>query len=80
MRKLFITLIFILTLSFGLFAKDYIHYGFNVKCAKCTEYHEKNAGYKINLAWRTHEYKKENGKIYAKYKCCGGCVYWAEIR
>lgn len=79
MKKLTIIMIialFICSLSFA----DYVHYGHNVKCAKCVELHEKDAGLEQQIAWRTHERKNVNGKAYALYKCPGGHKYWAEIR
>lgn len=62
------------------FTTEYAHYGFSVKCARCVELHEKDAGLSIQIAWRTCDYKKENGKVYAIYKCQGGHKYWAEIK
>lgn len=63
-----------------LFASDYAHYGFNVKCARCKELKDKGVALEQQIAWRTHIYKSENGKTYAIYRCAGGHEYWAELK
>ncbi len=79
MKKFLAILILFLIISLSS-ASNYKHYGFSVKCAKCVENSITNPGIHINIAWRTTDpYKKENGKVYARYRCAGGCDYWAEI-
>lgn len=62
-------------------AKAFKHSGksFNVICAECVEESKENSGIQIQIARRTFGYKKENGKLYAKYECQGGHSYWAEL-
>lgn len=79
MKKKIIAILMLLVLSVaGVYA--YAHYGFSVKCAKCVEISMKDPGIEIQIAWRTTEYKSENGKTYAIYKCAGGHKYWAELK
>lgn len=61
------------------FTVSYKHYGFSVKCAKCIEQHNKNASYRMNIAWRTCNYKNIDGTTCAEYRCEGGHSYFAEI-
>lgn len=79
MKKLFISILFVLLCSFC-FTASYSHSGFSVKCAKCKELKDKGVSLEQQIAWRTIEYKTENGKTYAKYKCAGGHQYWAELK
>lgn len=78
MKKTLIVLLLLLVGTVG-FTTEYGHYGFTVKCAKCTEMHAKNAKFMINIAWRTHNYKKIDGVTCAEYRCSGGHRYFAEI-
>lgn len=72
------TLILLLLLSVSAFA--YTHYGFSVKCAKCIELHSAGQAIEIQIAWRTYDYKSENGKVFAIFRCPGGHKYWAELK
>ena len=68
-------------LMVAVFAGEYVHHGFSVKCARCVELqHNGDSGIQVQIAWRTHEYKTVDGKTYALYRCQGGHSYWAEIR
>lgn len=67
-------------LATTLFANEFAHHGFTVKCAKCEKIYETNKHLQKQVAWRTHIYKREDGKLYAKYRCYGGHEYWAEIK
>ena len=78
MKKTIIAIILAL-LTMTVYA-DYIHHGFSVVCAKCTEWHNKDSSISKHIAYRTCEYKIEDGKVYALYKCDGGHQYWAEIK
>ena len=79
MKKLFIILMLCLVGSVC-FTTEYAHYGFSVKCAKCAELKLKDPCLEQQIAWRTCDYKKENGKTYALYKCRGGHSYWAVLK
>lgn len=79
LKKLFFILLFSLFCVVG-FTTEYAHYGYSVKCARCVELHQKDPGLSIQIAWRSYDYKTENGKTYAIYKCAGGHKYWAELK
>lgn len=79
MKKALVILLLLLVGAIG-FTTEYSHYGFSVKCARCKELKDSGVALEQQIAWRTVEYKSENGKTYAKYKCQGGHVYWAELK
>lgn len=79
MKKFLMVLLLCLVGAIG-FTTEYAHYGFSVKCARCVELHRTDPGLSIQIAWRTCDYKTENGKTYAIYRCGGGHQYWAEIK
>ena len=81
MKKNIITIILI-AIMFSVFAGEYIHYGYSVKCAKCVEAVKAgDSTIQVQVAWRTNTpYKKKGDKVYAKYHCFGGHCYCAEIR
>lgn len=82
MKKKSIITIILMAIVFSVFAGEYIHYGYSVKCAKCVEALKAgNSTIQVQVAWRTTApYKKVGNKVYAQYHCCSGHYYWAEIR
>jgi uncharacterized protein YxeA len=82
MKKKSIITIILIAIMFSVFAGEYIHYGYSVKCAKCVEAVKAgDSTVQVQVAWRTNTpYKKKGDKVYAKYHCSGGHYYWAEIR
>ena len=80
MKKKIIVLAFLAFTSL-IGAEVFKHSGraFSAKCAECIKESKKNTWVQIQIATRTFDYKRKDGKIYAKYSCQGGHSYWAEL-
>lgn len=66
MKKRNIITIILMAVMFSIFAGEYIHYGYSVKCAKCVEAVKAgDSTIQVQVAWRTNTpYKKKGDKVY----------------